>query len=930
MPNGLRRIFKQTLDRRRPKGYRWSGLLGDFGGNVTADRPGEVWVRLRQAGSNGYSVGSFPNRANVRAWYNLPVYVEMDPLTGEQYVSGTDKLAQAYGESAGNTDTGGAEDLPLHGAYHGWGGDDQVSWIHTLQVFPLRVQPSTTVATVIVEPGVYYANGVTCVLQAALTVDLSAYQPVGGAKYLVLYIDDAGAVGVVETTSLSGNALPPKGTYALGIVRLRANGVVAWRDMSADLRFVPQDTGSQFTRLLDAPDTYTGYGGHTVRVNTSEDAIEFVDAINGTEHYLAAFDATGTKIVDSAIVDGVSGDVLTIVATLTAARTLTLPDANVSITGGGTLAMGGYTLTVPAAGTVALLATTNVFTAAQTINVNSATAFVVEQPGVHDDVLVVDTANGRVGVNGPPTASAFEVVGDVRISGTEVTVAGKNKHEIYVSDGTEPLFRIQTYRWDGAAWVADVGYGFGSGALQNNTGALVSGFGSGALQNNTGTHVSGFGHAALRNNTGAYVSGFGLYALYSNTGAYVSGFGLYALYSNTGAHVSGFGHAALQNNTGAYVSGFGDGALYSNTGAYANGFGDGALRNNTGAYANGFGSAALQNNTGALVSGFGSAALQNNTGANANGFGLYALRYNQSADVIAIGDNAWASFLTNTAGAKTFDYTAINAATDRITVTAHGFGAIGTYINVLYTQGTSAITGLTTATVYQVKIIDANTIGFYEADGPGGANRGTNITAAGTGTGHTLTPQYTYTSSIVIGHDTNPTKSYQVTLGSSDIVETLLRGVVLVNTTATGGQLAVDQASTTGALPVLLLDQGDSSEEAIKVSYDAADVDMKIIKLNVTGTPIFGWDESEDKFTLNKSLDVTGMVRGTDGLITTQSVANYSDPPTDAELDAAFGTPATLGRGFIALLDDNDADTDGYIVWTTDASWYYIKATKAA
>jgi hypothetical protein len=91
-----------------------------------------------------------------------------------------------------------------------------------------------------------------------------------------------------------------------------------------------------------------------------------------------------------------------------------------------------------------------------------------------------------------------------------------------------------------------------------------------------------------------------------------------------------------------------------------------------------------------------------------------------------------------------------------------------------------------------------------------------------------------------------------------------------------------------------------------------------------------GWDESEDKFTLSKGLDVTGMVRGTTGLITTQSIANFSDPPTDAELDAAFGTPATLGRGFMVLLDDNDADTDGYIVWTSDASWYYIKATKAA
>lgn len=91
-----------------------------------------------------------------------------------------------------------------------------------------------------------------------------------------------------------------------------------------------------------------------------------------------------------------------------------------------------------------------------------------------------------------------------------------------------------------------------------------------------------------------------------------------------------------------------------------------------------------------------------------------------------------------------------------------------------------------------------------------------------------------------------------------------------------------------------------------------------------------------DAATANQYLTVNGHIVGlekatfTGGLSTLQSVANYSDPPTDAELDAAFGTPATLGRGFVALLDDNDADTDSYIVWTSDASWYYIKATKAA
>lgn len=153
---------------------------------------------------------------------------------------------------------------------------------------------------------------------------------------------------------------------------------------------------------------------------------------------------------------------------------------------------------------------------------------------------------------------------------------------------------------------------------------------------------------------------------------------------------------------------------------------------------------------------------------------------------------------------------------------------------------------------------------------------------------------------------------------------------VVIGATTASAQLHVDQSDNDGAQPVLLLDQGDASEEAIKISYDSADVDMRILSLDVTGTPELGWDESEDEFTLSKGLAVTGYVRGSTGLFTAQDVSNFSDPPTDAELDAAFGTPATLGRGFVATLDDNDADTDCYLVWTSDASWYYVKGTKAA
>jgi len=98
------------------------------------------------------------------------------------------------------------------------------------------------------------------------------------------------------------------------------------------------------------------------------------------------------------------------------------------------------------------------------------------------------------------------------------------------------------------------------------------------------------------------------------------------------------------------------------------------------------------------------------------------------------------------------------------------------------------------------------------------------MTLAGIGTNASsdfegkLTKNVDITNSVQIGYAANASKAYQVVLGHTDIVETLLRGKVLVNTTTVGAQLAVDQASATGALPVLLLDQGDDDEPMIELT----------------------------------------------------------------------------------------------------------------
>lgn len=56
---------------------------------------------------------------------------------------------------------------------------------------------------------------------------------------------------------------------------------------------------------------------------------------------------------------------------------------------------------------------------------------------------------------------------------------------------------------------------------------------------------------------------------------------------------------------------------------------------------------------------------------------------------------------------------------------------------------------------------------------------------------------------------------------------------------------------------------------------------------------------------------------------------NTANPPTDAQLNTAFGTPESVGDGFIGILDDNGAGTAVYLCVSRNADWWYTLLTKA-
>jgi hypothetical protein len=311
------------------------------------------------------------------------------------------------------------------------------------------------------------------------------------------------------------------------------------------------------------------------------------------------------------------------------------------------------------------------------------------------------------------------------IAGKTVEVATTNKSQVYIEDSAGEVLTYQNYYWNGAAFVASSGYNFG--------------------------------HYAGQNCSGLNCINNGLFA-----GRYCSG-----------DYCNNFGRSAGQNCSGDYCINFGRSAGQYCSGDYCNNFGTYAGQYCSGNSCNNFGNSTGHNCIGDFCNNFGYSAGQNCTGDYCINNGRYAGRYIEGDNNIAFGNNAWASFLDNVGGNKTFDNTDINVGSDQITVTGHSFGANGTYCNLKYTEGTSPITGITDGDIIQAYIVDANTVQV---------DRTHDITAAGSGVGHTLTPQYKYTNTMVFGGGQDPTASNQIILGNSSVTQTILRGGIIEST----------------------------------------------------------------------------------------------------------------------------------------------------
>jgi len=241
------------------------------------------------------------------------------------------------------------------------------------------------------------------------------------------------------------------------------------------------------------------------------------------------------------------------------------------------------------------------------------------------------------------------------------------------------------------------------------------------------------------------------------------------------------------------LSGYQNTGSSQTSGGYASGY------QNTGASQTALGWQAGYINSGASQTSVGVQSGINNAGDNLISVGQQAGFQNIGDYNTFIGFESGADIARNTGAVQSFDGTDVNTTTEDITITAHGFGANGTYVNCLFTQGTAALGGIVNNTIRQFYIRDANTISGLEG------TRQTLDFLDQLGTGHTLTPQYIYTNVTALGNDAQPTKDNQVTLGDANVVEVLTSGVVITGgytvatlpTGVTGARAYVTDANAT-------------------------------------------------------------------------------------------------------------------------------------
>ncbi len=379
--------------------------------------------------------------------------------------------------------------------------------------------------------------------------------------------------------------------------------------------------------------------------------------------------------------------------------------------------------------------------------VNSTTMFQILDVDGGTPILNVDSTNERVGIGTATPAQVLDIVGN-----------------IYAS---------LNFRFDDSNESIAIGFNAEGETETSNT---VLGYNAGENRSGTINFATLYGFDAGRDAVGANTqTAVGPYAGKGCTNILQTAIGAFAGQDNTGDNQTVIGATCGKGNTG------------NGQAAYGANSGENNIAGNQAAY----GAFSGQFNAGGLMSGFGALSGQSNIGDNCTFFGATAGQFNRQDNNTAIGTAAFNSWTLDGSTLKTFAYTDIDVGNNRITVTGHSFGTSPDYVNLVFVQGTSSIPGITSSTVHQFLVIDANTLEF----------RSDVILGTGGGSAHKLwSIIQQFTNSTALGYNAEPDASNQVMLGDTNVTNVKTTGEIetpLSKLTALGG-IAVKLTNKTG------------------------------------------------------------------------------------------------------------------------------------
>lgn len=155
---------------------------------------------------------------------------------------------------------------------------------------------------------------------------------------------------------------------------------------------------------------------------------------------------------------------------------------------------------------------------------------------------------------------------------------------------------------------------------------------------------------------------------------------------------------------------------------------------------------------------------------------------------------------------------------------------------------------------------------------------------------------------------------------------TIINCVIDITTSAATANGVVCVSGTLNIVSCDISASGASSGRAVSVS--GGSVELRRCKASGSSADLF-----QVGGTLNEYLCEYNTEFGTIGRLADIrakfSEYDVSNPPTDVQLDSAFGTPASVGDGFVGLLDDAGAENVVYLCVAKGATWWYATLTKA-